>query len=148
MPSALTDLGYDGIEQAIVLQNFIDGTLESDIVGNVIQNALIKDIPAAVKQGAAYKKTVLSNLPFLNKVKSLQTYWPNSREITQEGKDVIEDHVETYLFDMIDKGLLPRELLKLQTSKRGKTEGAFITSFFKFDASYFLDSNYWLNLWD
>ena len=134
MTSALTDLGYEGIEQAIVLQNFIDGTLESDIVGNVIQNALIKDIPAAVKQGAAYKKTVLSNLPFLNKVKSLQTYWPNSREITQEGKDVIEDHVETYLFDMIDKGLLPRELLKLQTSKRGKTEGAFITSFFKFDA--------------
>lgn len=136
LTQALDGIGIDSkIEQAAVLENFINGTLgiEADVAKNVIENALIKTIPAAVKAGTAFRKTVETNLPFLKKVKSLQTFWKSSQEITQEGQDVIEDHVEKYLFDMIDKGLLPKELLSLQTSKNGTTEGSFITKFFKFD---------------
>ena len=135
MKQALEGVGIDNaIEQANALENFVTGKMVDGVTKNVIENALIETIPEAEITGMAYKKAVLTNLPFLSKVKSLQTYWKGKPKIlTKEGQAVVKDHVENYLFDMIDKGLLPRELVTLQMSKTGKTEGSFISQFFKFD---------------
>ena len=137
MVEALQSIGIDNtIEQANVLENFVSGKLsdEAGITKNVIENALIETLPEAKVAGMAYKKAVLTNLPFLKSVKSLQTYWKGKpKQLTEEGQAVIKDHVENYLFDMIDKGMLPKELVTLQMSKAGRTEGSFIKSYFKFD---------------
>tara|TARA_Y100000361_G_scaffold86862_1_gene77183 strand:+ start:18452 stop:26575 length:8124 start_codon:yes stop_codon:yes gene_type:complete len=139
----LTNNGIDGrLEQEGVLDRFLNNNeqfkKDSPLIYNIIENALIESIPEAKKEGEGYVAAIKKALPFLGKVKSMQTYWvkpdPDSSSVlSKEGIKMMEDHTDNYIFDMIDKGMLPKELLSLQISKTGATRGSFISAFFKFD---------------
>ena len=162
--NTLIDNGIDsGLEQDQLLSRYLADPAklkkESPILHNVIENALIETIPDAKKTGEGFVAAIKKQLPFLNGVKSMQTYWvPDltaEPRIVEDGKDkngktkykkvyptilgeegikMMEDHTDNYIFDMIDKGLLPKELLSLQAAKTGSTRGSFISDYFKFRA--------------